>query len=323
MERNQLEEIKLMTLAAHLYYEEKQTQEEIAQMIKVSRPIVSRLLQRALDEGIVQITIHDPFEISPQIAKKLCELTGLESAIVVAGGHLPNPQMNQRRLGFAASQYLGEVLKPSDVIGVGWGRTLAAVAQNLITKPMPGCCAVPLVGGLGSISPNFQVHEITRLVAEAYSGEWQPLYFPALVSNPEVHDTLINTRDFKEVVRSWDRITVALIGIGNVDFDAEMQVLFAEYLDAATRSRLLNAGAVGDICMRFYDIHGQRIMDGLHGVIGIDLDCLARVPKIIAVAGGKNKVAAILGAIRGGFIHTLVTDHENAQGILDEIQDGR
>ncbi|MDD5367788.1 MAG: sugar-binding transcriptional regulator [Anaerolineaceae bacterium] len=323
MGKSQWGDVRLMTSAAHLYYEEHRTQEEIARELGVSRPIISRLLQRALDEGIVQITIHDPFETSPELANELCQLTGLPAAIVVGGGFLSNQQMNQRRLGFAASQFLAENLKPNDIIGVGWGRTLASVVQTLTPGSLPGITAVPLVGGLGSISPNFQVHEITRQVAEAFSGAWQPLYFPAIISDQDARDTLVNTQDFKEIVQVWDRITVALVGLGNVSFDAEMQVLFANYLDAPTRRRLLARGAVGDICMRFFDIQGRPIMDGLHGVVGIDLDCLARVPNTIAIAGGKHKAAAILGAIRGKYIHTLITDREAVEVILEQIRRGR
>jgi DNA-binding transcriptional regulator LsrR (DeoR family) len=323
MDKSQWGDIKLMTMAARLYYQESRTQEEIAHELGVSRPIVSRLLQRALDEGIVQITIHDPFETSPQLARELCDLTGLQSAVVVGSSFPSNQQMNQRRLGFAASQYLAENLKTNDVVGVGWGRTLASVAQYLLPRPLPGINTVPLVGGLGSISPNFQVHEITRQVAEAFSGTWQPLYFPAIISNPDALESLVNTSDFKGIARTWDRITVALVGIGNVDFDAEMQVLFAQYLDAATRQRLLEHGAVGDICMRYFDIHGRSIPQGLQGVVGIDLDCLTHIPNTIAVAGGKHKSAAILGAIRGKFIHTLITDGEAVEGILAQIREGK
>jgi len=323
MEKSQWADIKLMTMAARLYYQESRTQEEIACELGVSRPIVSRLLQRALDEGIVQITINDPFETSPQLAKELCDQTGLQSAVVVGGGSRSKQQMNQRRLGFAASQYLTENLKANDLLGVGWGRTLASVAQNLVPRLLSGVNAVSLVGGLGSISPNFQVNEITRQVAESFSGVWHPLYFPAIISDQDTLDALVKMSDFKEIAQLWERVTVALVGIGDVDFDAEMRVLFAQYLDTATRKRLLDHGAVGDICMRFFDIQGQPIAEGLRNVVGISLECLAHVPNTIAVAGGENKSAAILGAIRGKFIHTLITDDEAAEGILEQIREGR
>jgi DNA-binding transcriptional regulator LsrR (DeoR family) len=95
-----------------------------------------------------------------------------------------------------------------------------------------------------------------------------------------------------------------------------MRALFAPYLDAATQERLRAANAVGDLCMRFYDANGRPIGDGLRGVVAIELTRLRGVPNVIAVAGGAAKASAILGALRGGYIGTLVTDELAARAIL-------
>lgn len=307
-------EILQMTLAARLYYEDGITQEAIAREMGISRPTVSRLLQRAKDEGIVQITILEPFASDEQLSYEMQTTFGLQAAIVVPS--IPNrPDLSLKRLGSAAARYLEQELAPNEIIGVGWGRTLHTVGQSLNPTPKKDLLAVPLLGGLGQISPNFQVHAITRSIAEAFSGDWKQLYVPALVGDESLRASLLHSSDMQELVGIWNSMTSALVGIGNVDFDAEMQMLFAHYLDESARTRLRSGGAVGDICMRFFDIQGRPV-DGLSGVISIPFEQLRRVKKVIAVAGDAQKAEAILGALHGNWIQVLITNDQAAKRIL-------
>ena len=76
-------------------------------------------------------------------------------------------------------------------------------------------------------------------------------------------------------------------------------------------------GAVGDICLRFYDANGREVRGALDGrVIGIELESLRRVQRSVALCGGKKKFAAILGALRGKWVNILITDQYTAQRLL-------
>lgn len=310
----QRDEIQLMILASRLYYEEGITQEDIARTMGISRPTVSRLLQRARESGIVQINIVEPFAIDEQLASEIVAAFGLHAAIFVPG--IPKrPDLSQKWLGLAAARFLENEIQSNEIIGVGWGRTLYAVSQSLTPIPKQDLLVVPLLGGLGQISPDFQVHEIARAIAEAFGGEWKQIYIPALVEDENLRLSLLQSKDLQELTAIWNSMTTALVGIGNVDFDAEMQMLFARYLDEKTRARLARGGAVGDICMRFFDIEGHPV-DGLVGLTGIELEQLRSIKRVIAVAGGVHKAEAILGALQGKFIHVLITTDLTARKIL-------
>lgn len=314
MPKNQREEIQQMILAARLYYEDGLTQEDVARELGISRPTVSRLFQKAKEEGIVQISISDPFSTDEALADQIIKNCGLQAAVIVP--ILPRrPDLSVKRLGLAAAHFLEETLKPDDILGVGWGRTLFAVSQSLTPTIKKDLLAVPLLGGLGQISPNFQVHEITRSIAEAFGGSWRQLYAPALVHDENTIAQLYQTKDVRDLVEIWDRMNTALVGIGNFDFDAEMKMLFANYLDENTRFCLHAGAAVGDICMRFFDINGNPV-DGLIGATGIELAQIRRIQNVIAVAGGPEKAEAILGAIHGKYIKVLITDDLTAKRIL-------
>jgi len=315
------EEAALMVKVARLYYENHQTQEEIATHLGLSRPKVSRLLQRARKEGIVQIHIIDPFASHADLEAALIEQFGLEAAVVVAGVVDREP-LTRRRIGQAAAHYLEEVVRDGDVIGMGWGRTLYEMVQALSRRRQARISVVPLVGGLGQIAPSFQVNELARGLAQAFRGTWQPFYAPALLPGQAVREGFMKTLDAQEMAQRWAHLDLAVVGIGNTAFEEELQVLFVNYLDRETQDRLLRAGAVGDICVRFFDIRGRPCNDALPDVVGIELEQLRQARRVIGVAGGPHKVEAIFGALNGRYLRVLVTDETAARGVL-ELAQGR
>jgi DNA-binding transcriptional regulator LsrR (DeoR family) len=309
------EEIQQMAIAARLYYEDGRTQEEIAISMGISRPTVSRLLMRAREEHIVTINVINPLDQNHELARHLCQATGLIEAIISPA--VPNStSLNLKYIGLSAARYIENKIKPQDVVGVGWGRTLYAMVQSLQSQSINGVKLIPLTGGLGQISPHFQVNDLIREISKNFNGDPHQLFLPAIVKDGETKTNILLSEDSKSITAIWDNLTVAIVGIGNVDFETEMSVLFVNYLDEGTRSRLKKAKAEGDICMRFFDISGTPVKNGVQGVISISLEQLRRIPSVIAIACGLSKVRAILGAIRGKYIHTLITDDQTAKAIL-------
>jgi len=309
-------DLRLMVQVARLYYEDDRTQEEIATALGLSRPKVSRLLQQARQEGIVQICIIDPSSNHAQLENALVERFGLAVAVVVPGER-GSPELVRRRIGQRAARYLESTLRDGDVVGIGWGRTLHAMVASLQVTRTTRISVVPLIGGLGGISPSFQIHELARMLAEAFGGTWQSFYAPAIMQDEESWNRLMCSTDATRIAEDWERMNLALVGIGNVGFETDMQMLFADYLDRETQERLKVARAVGDICMRFFDLQGCPCPDVLRGVVGIGLPRLQKVHRVVGVAGGPGKAEAILGALRGRFINVLVTDETAAQQVLE------
>lgn len=315
IDRTASEHLRLLLTASELYYLENKTQQEIAEALGLSRSKVLRLLQEARQEGIVQISVINPFESIESLANALKSRLGLANVIVV-GGKSEAPDHIRKRLGYAAANYLGSVLKPGAVLGLGWGRTLFEVTQALETAPDRGLKVVPFMGGLGQIASSFQVHAMSRTICEKLGGIWKPLYAPALVEDIAIYSSLMASRDVSYIANMWAEVDIALVGIGNIDLGPDVQTLFADYLNESVHERLTRTNAVGDICMRFFDSEGKVIRDGLQYVISIELDRLKSIPQRIGVAGGAAKGSAILGAARGGFINTLITDEAAARQIL-------
>ncbi len=147
-------------------------------------------------------------------------------------------------------------------------------------------------------------------------GEVTFLPAPGLVDSADVRQILLNDSSIREVIQSFDQITLALVGIGAVKpsplLASSGNIFATEELDM-----LRENGAVGDILYRFFDGDGKVVQTPLADrVTGMDFDQLRRVNRVIGIAGGTRKFAAIRGALKGGLINTLITDRFTAERLV-------
>ena len=303
---------------ARLYYENDQTQQEIAQRLQISCSTVSRMLKRGRDLGIVHISVHDPYATHTQLEKALVERFGLRAAVVAAQTDGLPDELLRKRIGQAAAGYLEGILRDGDVVGMGWGRTLFEMVEALKDIDTKARIEVtPLLGGLGQIEPSFQVNELARRLSDSFGGSWCPCFSPAILPDRTVGESLKGTNDLKQIIDRWDDLDIALIGVGNSAFDSDFEVLFAKYLEPSMKERLRASRVAGDICMRFFTAEGDPSAGWTEEIMGITLEQIRCTPMAIGVAGGTKKSEAILGAIRGGYLKILITDEVVAKILLE------
>src|SRR5690349_16147159 len=103
-------DLYLLTKVSSLYYLRDQTQQEIADRLRISRPTVSRLLQEAQQQGIVQITVAPPRGLHTELESRLEERFALSAVHVVDVDDAHPPSTLLRQLGAAAAGYLARTL---------------------------------------------------------------------------------------------------------------------------------------------------------------------------------------------------------------------
>jgi DNA-binding transcriptional regulator LsrR (DeoR family) len=82
-------------------------------------------------------------------------------------------------------------------------------------------------------------------------------------------------------------------------------------------SELKTSGAAGDIALRFYDIDGQPLVHEIcDRILGVTIEQLKRVERVIGVSGGPEKRQAVRGALEGRLINVLITDFGAASHLL-------
>ena len=136
------------------------------------------------------------------------------------------------------------------------------------------------------------------------------------VDTPEACRALMEDPELRETLKAGEKADFAIAGIGSVVAD-QSTLVDAGYLSAEELGELAAAGAVGDVCSRHFDAQGQECRVELNDrVIGLSLEQLRAIPRVVGVAGGPWKSQAILGALRGQLVDVLVTDRATAESVL-------
>jgi DNA-binding transcriptional regulator LsrR (DeoR family) len=306
-----MSDFEQLVRASRLYYELGETQNSIAEQLGVTRPQVSRLLKRARAEGIVEIRIVDQTATESPAADALRRSYGLD-AIHLAPTITGPEDLTRRMVGRLAAEVLRGALRAGATVGVGDGASIAATAAALEETATPvAVTVVPLCGGYWSTGPD---REPYRRVADALGGQARGLMAPGLVDDAATQRALVAHAGVRSIIDLWDRLDVAMFGIGGPAWRAAQ-------LGDSVEQELEAAGAVGEVLVAPFDLDGRFVCPALRErVIAIDARRLGRIPVAIAVAAGESKVRPILGALRAGVVRSLVTDVATAEAVvrLDE-----
>jgi DNA-binding transcriptional regulator LsrR (DeoR family) len=182
---------------------------------------------------------------------------------------------------------------------------------------LPGAASVvQLMGGVGNSSVQTQGNRLLTEFARLVGATATFVPAPALVGNRTMRESLLNDPAMESVAKEWRRLTMALAGIGSLPPSPLLRAS-GNAADLAEQDRLHAAGAVGDICQRFFDSAGNLVPSDLDDrVVGIDADTLRRIPRRIGIAGGQSKHTAIQAAVVGGWVNVLITDTGTASALL-------
>jgi DNA-binding transcriptional regulator LsrR (DeoR family) len=311
LSHSRVTDFQQLVRASRLYYELGETQNEIAELLGVTRPQVSRLLKRARAEGIVEIRIIDSTAAESPAADALrrgFDLEAVHLAPTIAGPE----DLTRRMVGRLAAETLRAAVRPGTVVGIGDGASVSATADALEDGATPvALTVVPLCGGFWTTG---QEREPYRRVADALGGQVRGLMAPGLVDDAATRTALVAHAGVRAIADLWDRLDVALFGIGGPAWTVSL-------VGKQIERELEAADAVGEVLVAPFDVDGRFVCPALRDrVIAFDARRLGRVPAAIGVAAGESKVRPILGALRAGVVQTLVTDVATAEAVvaLDE-----
>lgn len=306
-----------MIKIAKLYYEAGLTQDAISQRLRLSRPRVSRLMQEALDSGIVKISIAQEPGSYAVLEQEIETRYGLLEVIIVDVNNSEGIEAVSRDLGIAAAEHFGRLVQDGDVVGLTWGVTLASMVENLQPEKKRNSVVVQMVGGLGE--PQAETHA-TGLVSRTSTSIGASLCLlpaPGVVSTAEFASLLRSDRHISQILEMVKKVDVAFVGIGAPTRNS-LLMRDESIISWKEMEKLIALGAVGDISLHFYDVRGNLVKTELdERVIGISLEEMRSLNRVVGIAGGLEKFNAILGAIRGHFINTLITDPVIARNLLD------
>ncbi|WP_347346083.1 sugar-binding transcriptional regulator [Microbacterium sp.] len=298
--------------AAKLYYRLGRSQDEVARALGVSRPTVSKLIQLAKDRGYVQVHIRDPRESAAELVERLRERYGLAEVRLATGPD--HGDLLQQAVGRIAARLIEENVHDGDLVGLSWGKTLFAVAQQLVPTARHGVQIVELKGGIPLHSRRTREYETMTYFCEAFDAHPRALVVPVLFEHAETRRAVEADAHVRTVLELGRQAPTAIFTVGAASPDA---TLFGSgHLSPDDREFLL-AHAAGDIFSRFYDDDGRECLPDLADrTIALSLEDLRAKERRICVAAGLNKVRALAVALEAGFVSHLVTDEATAELVL-------
>lgn len=314
---SRLNELRLIARVAQMYHLDGLTQSDIARHMRISQATVSRMLKKAVQEEIVRTTIVAPQGIYTELEASLRAQYGLAEAIVVeCSEDSYGPIL--ARIGEAAAHYLEATLQEGEVIGVSsWSETILKMVNNI--HPMKSSRAkyvVQTLGGMGDPTVQIHAHQLTTRLAKLTGAEAHLLNAPGVAQSREAKLVMLADSYVRETMELFGRITLAFEGIGGME-PSNLLARSGNVFSQRELSEIAEAGGVGNIGLRFFDAEGRHVRTPLDDrVIGMTLDEMCKVDRVIALAGGKSKTDAIRGALKTGAIDLLVTDKFTAARLV-------
>jgi len=297
--------------AGWLYYVARNTQDEIARKLGVSRQTAQRLVSLAITEGLIKVRLDHPIARCMELARDLTARHALIHCEIVPTD--PDAPDLLTGIGIAAAGEIERILSSPEprILAMGTGRALRAAIDELPRMDCPQHRIVSLLGNMmqdGSATP----YNATIRLAEKVGARQYPMPLPVLAGSAEDLAILHAQEPVRHTLDLCRRADMAFVGIGGLDGSAPLGKDGFVRPDEIRAMR--RAGAVGEITGWAFDAEGRLIPDLLGGRVASAP--LADRPPRICVALGPAKVPAIRAALTGSLIHGLISDEATAAALL-------
>ncbi|MBY6110461.1 sugar-binding transcriptional regulator [Halomonas sp. DP1Y21-3] len=302
--------------AAWLSYVGGQTQDEIAAQLGVSRPGVQRLLALARQEGLVKVHIDHPVAHCTALSQAIRERFELDYCDVVPAS--ATAEDSTPYLAVAGAERLSRIIERSEpqTLSLGSGRSIRATVEALSRIDRPRHRFVSLVGNVARDGSSNR-YDGVMVAADKTGGERYLLPTPVVASSVEEKRALAAQPLFRAIGEVAEQASAAFVGVGRIDRQA---TLFQDhFISESELDELLALDAVGELVGWPMDADGRLIdCSTSQRVTSLPLTTLKR-QAMVAVAGGRDKGPAILAALRGGWLTSLITDDQAARYIVERL----
>lgn len=308
-------EQSLAIRAAWLHYAGGLTQAAVAKRLGVPSVKAHRLISKAVADGAVKVTIDGEIVECAALEDRLCTRFGLDYCEVAPD--LGEEGIPFRALGQAGAGFLRREIERGDdpVIGLGHGRTLAAAVRQL---PRFDAASMRFVSLLGGFTRNYTTnpHEVMYALAHKTGARSYVLPVPFFANSEADLAVLLAQPGVRDLFDMSNGATLKVAGIGTADNRA--QLVASGMIEPREIDEIAAAGGMGEALGHFFDVRGQVLQTTLSArTLSVDLDGPAG-SRIVAIAGGPEKVRAIRAVLESRRLWGLITDEMTARAVLDD-----
>jgi len=301
----------LLVRASRLYYLEERGQAEIARLLRISRPGVSRLLRRAREARIVEIRVRET--TGREDWESLRRQLGVKELQVAAEAGI-------EAVGALGARWFERTVRRGDLVGLTAGTTLSAFVHAVApARPVP-VEIVPLVGTLWDTGEDYDGSFLCQELRRRTGGTHHVLSAPAVVRDGALMRSLRAEPRVRNVLERYGALDSAFLGIGVVSDDHPIAA--AARAGRRRGAAALPREAVASVGSLFFDAQGRPCPSALdRRTLGIAVDELQRVPVRVGLAAGAQKRDAVLAVARARLLDVLVIDAPLARSLNGATQE--
>lgn len=303
---------------AKMYYINGDSQEKIAEVTGMSRSNISRILKKCVDEGVVEITVHDTISVRMKLAYNIQMAFGLKEVIIVHSAS--SPDRIYRNVGQSLGMYLMQVMKDGMTLGVGRGRGCYYIGRNINNKQHIQVDVVQLQGAVSSTASLEEGGGLIYLLTSKLNGKGYVINAPLMVKSKHTQQELMNSEMMANVLKKYHELDVVVFEIEKPNLYVNSQST-QELLSKADILQLSEIGVSACVCGHYFTENGKTCSAGIHErVLAIPPELLKKVPCSIGISIGKFALNATLSILKAGLANVLVIDESLATQMDSYLQ---
>lgn len=310
---SELKRLEEAARAAWLYYVAKNTQDEIAQKLQISRQSAQRLIALAVSEGLIKVRLDHPISHCMELAQQLKNAFNLiECEIAPSDPAEPN---SNHGLAQSSAKILERYLKSEQpkTLAFGTGRALKSCIDELPNMQCEHHKLVSLVGNMmhdGSASK----FDIVVSMANRVNAKHFPMPLPVIAQTESDKQLLQGLAPVKSIFEHVANADATFVGIGHISQNSPL--LVDGFIEENEHQLLQTEGAKGEIVSWLFDENGDLLNTSLtQRIVSAPLTINPTQP-VYGIAAGDHKVDAIFAALKGQLINALITNEHTAEQLL-------
>jgi len=304
---------KFLYKIAKLYYFDNFTQEEISKKLGISRSKVSRFLDKARAEKIIEIKLNYPEENYDKTETLIESKFGIRECIIVPS--FDSQEEVFKNIAGELSMLLQRILKNGDYVGINWGNTLKEVVARLHFPKKININVVPMMGGLGKIDNGMQTNLIASNLADKLGGISYQIHFPAFLDSKNLKEMISDDSNVREIFDLSDKINTAILGMSATTENSTL--IRMGIFTIKDIAYLKSLGIVGDINLNWVNSKGDFVPNDIFDrTLNIPFEKLRKIRNVIGIAFGNHKIKIIRALLLSRLINIFITDQDTAKRLV-------
>lgn len=312
-----MNEDKILTRVAELYYIHNLDLSLIAEKFNFSISKVSRMLKEAKEKKIIEFRIKNLEKDNYGLIKSIEDNFGLKEAIIYSDLKAAkyDEEIVFQEVGKIGAKYLERILKDNMNVFVCGGKTIYDAFNNIKINKKLKVNIYSTLGGLNLRLAEYESNRLVQLLNEKTGGTCFPVYLPLILKNINYKEIIKDEHKLDKVVNDSTKNDVYIAGISTISKESRMYTLGSFDLDFI--NSLKEKKIIGEVGLNFYDIEGNFIKPDFDGrIVKLNIDEILKIKNRVIMAFGKEKISALKGLLKTKVPTVLVTDEITALELL-------